>query len=79
MDARAEVRDAKGQATRLSPKWTVEDAEMVAVSPAQGGAVTITVKRPGKSTVQIASGEVSKALSIKAGGQGAALQVEISQ
>lgn len=79
VEARAQGRDTKGRPTSISPNWIAGDPEMVAVSPSQGSAVTITVKRAGETSLQVASQGVSKELAIKAVHQGNAMQVEISQ
>ena len=86
VEARADGLDGKGQATNINPRWIPADPEMVVVSPSQGSAVTITVKRAGQTSVQVASQDISKKLSIKAtnphsssGNPVQGLQIEISQ
>ena len=78
VEAKVEGIDAKGRPVKISPRWTPADPEMVAVSPSEGNAVKITVKRPGQTSLQVASQEVSKKLVIKAASRGGAMQVEIS-
>lgn len=78
VEARAHGR-AKGGLVDISPRWIPSDPDMVAVSPGRGRDVKITVQRAGESTLEVASQEVSKKLSIKAWYQGNALQAEISQ
>jgi hypothetical protein len=52
---------------------------MVEVTPDKGGAVTITVKRVGTSSIRVKSGELTKELAVKAESKNNAMQVEISQ
>jgi hypothetical protein len=70
-----------GERMSISPQWLPSDPEMVAVSPGRGSEVTISVRRAGESTVNIAGPGFSKALAIKAirTNDGKVLQVEISQ
>ena len=79
VEVRAQGLDAKGNLIRISPEWTPADPEMVTVSPSQGDAVTITVKRAGESKLKVSSQGVSKELQINAKPAGNALQVEIVQ
>lgn len=78
--ARVEGRDANGQPVDISPEWMPADPATVEVSPAQGNAVTITVRGAGASNLTVAVPGLSKDLMISAElDQRNALQVEISQ
>ncbi len=79
VEVRAQVIDAKGKPTNISPEWMPSDPEMVTVSPSQGDQVKITVKRAGESKLKVAAQGISKELVIKAKYQNNAMQVEISQ
>lgn len=79
LDARAHGIDAKRRRIPISPEWIPSDPEMVVVSPAQGDAVTITVKRAGESRLRVAAHGFSKELLIKAMNEGNAIEVVISQ
>jgi hypothetical protein len=79
VDARALGLNARGEPVWISPEWRAEDSEMVTISPSQGDEVTITIRRAGKSSVQVTAGDVSKTLSIEAVYQNNAIQVVISQ
>ncbi len=76
---RAEVLDARGNPTGISPEWVPADPEMVDVSPRQGKEVKITVRRAGQSALRVATPGFSRELTIKAAEKGNVLQVEISQ
>ena len=81
VDAKARGLDAGGRSIDLSPTWIPADPEMVTITPGQRNEVTITVKRAGQTSLQVASQGVSRTLSIKATAtqEGKALQVEITQ
>jgi hypothetical protein len=79
VEARVHGVDANGNTMKIMPKWTPSDPGMVAVTPGEGSEVSITVKRAGKSTLNVAAAGVSKEVTIKAIGEGNALQVEITQ
>ncbi len=81
VEARVEVIDAGGRQTKISPTWTPSDPEMLEVSPTQGNAVKITVKRAGQSSVKVVSQGISRKLFIKATAthEGKVMQVEITQ
>lgn len=79
VDARAEGRDGKGRTTKIIPRWTPADPEMVTVTPGEGKDVKITVKRAGETTLEVAAQGFSKDLSIKAIPKGGAIRVEITQ
>lgn len=78
VQARAQGMDGKGRPANADFKWTPSDPEMVTVSPSQGDAVRITVKRAGESTLKVASQGVSRELLIKAKHEGNSMHVEIS-
>lgn len=78
IQARAQGMDGKGKPANADFKWTPSDPEMVTVSPSQGDAVRITVKRDGESTLKVASQGVSRELLIKAKHEGNSMHVEIS-
>lgn len=80
VQAKVEGVDAKGHPTKIHPRWTAADPDMVEVSPNEGSAVNITVKRPGTTTVALAvPGGASRQLVVQAEVKGNALQVQISQ
>jgi hypothetical protein len=79
IEARAQAQSADPKVKADSPQWTTSDAAMVDVTPIKGGAVTITVKRAGTSSIRITSGEITKELAVKAETRDNALKVEISQ
>jgi FKBP-type peptidyl-prolyl cis-trans isomerase FklB len=79
VQARAHGRDEKGTTRDIRPTWIPADPEMVTVTPGAGNAVTITVHRAGRSSVNVAAGGVSKQLAINATYQGKSMQVEIAQ
>ena len=79
VETRVHGQDPNGNPVDISPQWLATDPGMVTVSPAQGSRVTITVSRPGQSSVRVSSAQASKELVIKAILQGNALQVEIGQ
>ena len=80
VEARAQAQASANPKQRVDPpQWTTSDPAMVQVTPDKGGAVTITVKRAGTSSIRISSGEMTKELAVKAESRDNALQVEISQ
>jgi hypothetical protein len=80
IEARAQAQaGARGTRPVAPPQWTASDPGMVDVTAGKGGAVTITVKRPGTSNIRITSGELTKQLAVKAVTRDNALQVAISQ
>jgi FKBP-type peptidyl-prolyl cis-trans isomerase FklB len=78
LEARAHGLDTKGKQIVISPTWTPADPDMVEVSPDQGNAVRITVKRAGQSSLQVALQGAFRELSIKAAHQDNVMRVEIS-
>jgi FKBP-type peptidyl-prolyl cis-trans isomerase FklB len=79
VQARAHGRDEKGATRDIRPTWIPADPEMVTVTPGAGNAVTITVLRAGRSSVNVVAGGVSKELAIHASYHGQSMQVEIAQ
>jgi FKBP-type peptidyl-prolyl cis-trans isomerase len=79
IEARAERVDARGRIKPVAPIWVPADPEMVTVTPGAGNAATITVQRPGESTLRVTSHGVSSELTINAAYQNELLQVNISQ
>ena len=79
VEAKVHGVDARGRRIFINPEWIPSDPEMVAVSPAEGDAVEIVVKRIGESTLKVAARGFDKELLIKATNKGNAIQVEISQ
>ena len=71
--------DAKGVTLPVQPKWIPADPERVTVTPSEGDAVTITVKRAGQTSLTVASQGVSKKLTVKAAQQDNVIRVEITQ
>lgn len=63
----------------VNPRWTPSDPRMVTVTPEEGTQVTMTVLRPGQSTVRVSSQGVTRELVISAAYQNRVLQVEITQ
>ena len=79
VEARAVTLDASGRPTRATIDWKASDPEMVTVSPARGGQVTITVKRTGESNLTLTAGAVSRKLAVKAVDSNGARLVTITQ
>jgi len=79
VEAKASLVDASGRPTKSTIDWKASDPEMVAVSPARGEQVTITVKRAGESSLTLTSGAVSRKLGVKAVDRNGARQVSITQ
>ena len=79
IEARAQTGGAHPTAKEQSLHWAPSDPGMVQVTPGKGGAVTITVKRAGTSSIRLTSGDVIKDLAVRADSKNNALQVEISQ
>jgi DNA-binding NarL/FixJ family response regulator len=61
-----------------SPRWITADPKSAMVTPPEGSQVTITVQRPGETSVRVTSNGVARELGIRAEEKGAALQVKIS-
>lgn len=79
VEAQARVMDATGRQVAISPVWTAADPDMVTVTPGQGKAVDIIVKRAGQTSLKITSSGITKELVIKATARNNVIQVDISQ
>jgi FKBP-type peptidyl-prolyl cis-trans isomerase len=79
INARAHGRDATGKTVTIRPKWIATDPEMVTVTPDEGNAVSIMVRRVGQSSLRVTSQDVSRQLTINATSIGNVLQVQIGQ
>jgi hypothetical protein len=79
VEAKADAVDAEGRPTKGSIDWKASDPEMVAVSPARGEQVKITVKRAGESSLTVTSGNVSRKLAVKAVDKNGTRRVAITQ
>jgi hypothetical protein len=78
--AKAEAHDAAGRILDVEPEWTAADPSTVAVSPAKGRTVKITVRGAGASNLTVAAAGLSKDLWISAApDQSNAMTVEILQ
>ena len=77
--ARAEGLDAQGRPIAVQPKWTPADSSMVTVTPSVGSEVDITVKRAGRSNLQVTFGAVTTELVIHAEKEGESLKLEIAR
>jgi hypothetical protein len=62
----ARARPAGGAAGERSFTWTASNPEIVQVSPREHGAVMLTVRPAGASTVTVSDGEVSSTFDVKA-------------
>lgn len=78
VEARGHGQDARGQPSAVSLTWTAANPDMVAVSPARGHQVAITVLHAGESSVEVNAQGVSRTLAIKAEYKGDFLHVEIT-
>lgn len=80
IEARAHARDASGRAMKeVTPVWTPADPGMVAVSPADRGAVRLTVKRTGQSDVTVASDGAARKLTVAAVQERGIWRIDIAQ
>ena len=79
VEAKARGVNATGMVVQVRPIWIAEDPEMVGVTPTQGDAVQIKVKRAGQSSLQVTSAGFAKKLLIKATPKDSVLRVEITQ
>lgn len=79
IEARAQGFLTGGRPVEITPKWVTSDAEMVGVEPERGSAVTINVKRAGRSRLRVSSNGLSKELILEAVSKNDLLQVEITQ
>src|ERR1700716_263095 len=53
VEVRAEGLGAGGKPAKISPEWSVSDADMVTVSPSHGDDVKIVVHKAGESKLKI--------------------------
>jgi FKBP-type peptidyl-prolyl cis-trans isomerase FklB len=79
IEIKAVGQNAEGKPVPIKPTWTPSDTDMVAVSPAEGDSVKITVKRAGQSSLQVSSAGITRAFAIKAEYKNSAIQVAIAQ
>src|SRR5882724_324896 len=79
VEARAQGVDAKGRATKISPKWIPSDPKIVTVAPDQGSQVKILVKGAGESKLKVIAQGFSKDFLVKARYLRNAIQVEITE
>jgi hypothetical protein len=79
VEARAHGLDANRRPVAVIPKWTSSDPAMVTITPGERNQVTITVQRPGESSLHVTAQDASKELAIKAAYQNNVLQVDITQ
>ena len=63
----------------MNPEWVSSDPEMATVSSARGSAVTISVRRPGTSSITLKLGETIKKLTLQTLQQGETWRVDIVQ
>lgn len=59
--------------------WTASNPDMVKVSPREHGAVTLTVRPAGSSTVTVSDGEVSSTFDVKAAPLGDRWRVDLAK
>jgi hypothetical protein len=82
-DPRAITLEARARSTvvpaaKFSPTWTASNPEVVAISPAQGAEVTLSVRRAGESTVTVKHGSASSTFAVKTVGDGDRWRVDVS-
>ena len=72
--------NAEGKAVNITATWKVADPEMVKMSsPGPGNTVKLTVVRPGRTTIEIASQGITKLLPLHARRYGQTLLVAMAQ
>jgi hypothetical protein len=72
--------NAQGKAVNTPATWRAADTGMVKVSrPGPGNTVKLTVLRPGKTTIEIASQGITKQLPLEARAYGPTLMVGLAQ
>lgn len=76
---RAEIVDGDGRTLPVTPEWTVDDPEMVTLTPGEDNEVLLTLKRAGQSNLQITAQEVSRTLTIEVVEREGAMRVTIRQ
>jgi FKBP-type peptidyl-prolyl cis-trans isomerase len=79
VEAKAVGIDAKGTPIRGNPGWIAADPEMVTVSPPEGEAVTINVKRDGESRLFVNVQGISRELIVHAATQNGFMQFRIDR
>jgi len=79
VEARVVRIDRFGGETVIPSTWVPSDPEMVSVSPGQGDLVTIVVRHPGESTLQVTTQVATKTLTVQATSNGDTIWAEISQ
>jgi hypothetical protein len=79
VDVKASAVDAGRRPIKVGIQWSPSDPELVSVTPSSGERVRIAVKRAGKSTLTVKSGETSRKLTVDAAGSSGSWQVTISQ
>jgi hypothetical protein len=75
--ARARGADAS-TAGEPGPAWIASDPGMVAISPSQGGEVTLTVQRSGQSTVTVKYRDLSSTFKVETAAAGGRWRVDLS-
>jgi FKBP-type peptidyl-prolyl cis-trans isomerase len=78
VEARAVGIDGSGKSVNANATWITANPKVATVTPREGRDVTITVQRPGETSVRVTSNGVARELTIKAEKKGSALQVVIS-
>jgi len=79
VEGRARGLNGPGTPANISPTWVPSDPHMVQVSPSQGHRVKITVSKPGKSSLMVTLGGISRKIAIKARYSEKIMHVEFSQ
>jgi hypothetical protein len=78
--AKALARDASGKPLKdVTPVWTPADPQMVTVAPGERGAVSLTVRRSGRSEVTVASGAAARRLTVAAVQERGLWRIDIAQ
>ena len=73
-----EARARGAAAAGTVPSWIASNPEMVTISPAQGGAVKLTVRRAGESTVTVKVGDLSSTFTVKTAQHAESWSVDLS-
>lgn len=66
VEAKAVGQDAQRKQMDINPAWKAGNPAMIGISPDQGPRVKLTILKPGRSSVTVTVGGISKKLSIKA-------------
>jgi hypothetical protein len=77
VEARARVVGGTAPRSGAKPTWHASQPDMVEISAERGDRVTLTVWRPGESTVTVAGGAATRALTVRAAEVDGALHVDI--